>query len=89
MEGLQILWGLRTKSLHRPVVGVGLYHAVERLQGDPDFLTIYTSRFILSYQTLKKEFPPEPFTAEELLRVSTLAQSKRSSIVVVAKSSLV
>jgi hypothetical protein len=42
------------KSPLRLAVGEGLYHAVERHLGGLDFLTIYTSRFILSGLSLEE-----------------------------------
>lgn len=42
------------KSPLRLAVGEGLYRAVERHLGGLDFLTIYTSRFILSGLSLEE-----------------------------------
>ena len=50
----QTLLELQMKSPLRPVKEEGLYRAVERHLGGLDFLTIYTSRFILSGLSLEE-----------------------------------
>ena len=43
----------RRNPLHLAAVG-GLYRVVERRLGDPDFLTIYTSRFVIVLSNVKE-----------------------------------